>query len=651
MKKSEVKSINGDHRRAVKAREKALKKLKTNLGYYTGDQWSDAALSAYNEPVVDNMVFKAITTILPSIFVRNPHVYVTPSKKPYQENGRIFDTIEAASVVELLLNHHISGLQLKREMRRAGLDASLGGPGYIQCGYDLDTEIVESGETEEEDGSSNIPPNELVKNDSPWFMRRPMKDVLVDANCTDHLLNDAEWVAFRVVKRLSDVKADKLLKNTRELESNYSPSDDDNAESAFKSPAANLDGKGSSEKWLEYWIRWDKRRKSVITYVEDDDNVLAEESWPIKYDGFPLEVLYWNEKPDNLFPMSDVELMIHQQDYLNRLESLQLDHVRRISSAKYVATEGSIDENEMLKLTNGPSGTIGYVKTSPPNAAIMPLADNAISQDQYMLAGQIKNNIRETLGIAAYESGVSQKFDTAAEPELIAQGVNLKRDDRKDMVADMWKRVTKKLLLILQETMEKAELPLAEGQFNTARRESPSKLSRIVGANGEVVLLPFLNVSKEDIQGEYEFNIDIGSEKPDNEATRRADIANTFGAIPPQMWAHMNVPKSLKHILTVGLGPVVASELQRDPAEVAREQQGAAQAQFQQAIQLEQMKHQIPGQTKIQIADINSKTTLAAEKMRTDAQGDVQKSVATANQANTVFKAIVDSQDKPEKSD
>lgn len=645
MTKSEMKQINSEHRRAIEKRKKVLESLKIHKEYYNNHQWSANASSMYNEPIVDNMIFKTITTILPAVFIRNPHVYVMPRKRPYNTpDGKIFNTIEAASLVEILLNYYIEKLQLKRELRRSGLDASLGGPGYIQCGYDITSEIIEGSKKDsdgEEEGASDVSPNELIKEDSPWFVRRSLRDILIDSNCTDHLLNDAEWVAFRVVKRLADVKADKSLKNTKDLDGNYTPGDDDKPKEAVNSM-----NDGGNARWLEYWVRYDKRRNSVITYVEDAEKPMAETDWPIKYDGFPVEVLYWNENPDQLFPMSDVELMIHQQDFLNRLESLQLDHVRRISSSKYVATEGSIDENEMLKLTQGPSGTIAYVKTSPPNGAIAPLQDNAVSQDQYIMAGQVKNNIRETLGVAAYESGTSQKFDTAAEPELIQQGINIKRDDRKDMVSGMWKRVMKKLLTILQQTMDKTEIPLSEGDFNIARQSSPSKLSSIVGADGTTILLPFLNISSDDIQGEYDFSIDIGSEKPDNEATRRTELVSTFSVMTPQLMAHVDIPKLVKYILKTGLGPVTAAELQRDPNVVAQEQQQAAQQQFQQALQLEQIKHQIPGQTKEKVAGINSKTNIVTAQIQAQAQKEVQHSNAVANQSNAVFKAITESHNK-----
>ena len=46
-------------------------------------------------------------------------------------------------------------------------------------------------------------------------------DFRFDIEATDSLLNDANWIAFKWVKRLQDVKADKKYSNTKNLKSNY----------------------------------------------------------------------------------------------------------------------------------------------------------------------------------------------------------------------------------------------------------------------------------------------------------------------------------------------------------------------------------------------------------------------------------------------
>ena len=63
---------------------------------------------------------------------------------------------------------------------------------------------------------------------------------------------------------------------------------------------------------VEGWDIWDKESQKIMTMVEGHGSWLVEEDWPLKYENFPVETLYFNENPDELFPVSDVEIYIHE---------------------------------------------------------------------------------------------------------------------------------------------------------------------------------------------------------------------------------------------------------------------------------------------------------------------------------------------------
>ena len=612
--------IKLQHDRAEEKFKAVKKAIENNRDYYKGKQWDDNAGQQYNEEVVDNMVYKMISTMIASILLRNPRYFVRSKKKPFNTPNGIFDTIRSAQAVEVLANYYVSKLNLKREVRKCALDAMIGGYGIVELGYTFETEEVGNAKEESNTKENNetetakeeykegevFEVNELIVEDSPYIVRRSPLDLRIDPNAKDTLLHDAEWIAWRVVKTIDDARE---YFGKKELKPNFTPQKEKS--DYVQSPSINANKQTGADCGLfEYWERWDKREKRICCYALDGENeILSEKDWPIDFGkAFNIEVLYFNENPDDCYPISDVTLMRQQQDMLNRMESLQLDHVKRISQRKYLAQEGQMSEDEMRKLETGPDGTIALVK-SDPNAAILPLRDATIAQDHYVLQNQIKNNIREVMGIAAYESGVAVNFETAAEQSSMTSAINAKRDDRRDVVEDFYIRIMRKLLVIIKETMDKEEIPLTQNQLNALKTVIPDKIAKIVGPTGEV-LLPWLTLTNEDIQGEYEFSVSVGSTAPDNLAQRKSDymqLTKAFAGNP-----YINTAAATKYGLQL-FGAPEAEELMKNPEEVDAQMAQSAQAAQQSELQIEQMKKQIDmlkaqlkSETSIRVAEINS---------------------------------------------
>ena len=90
------------------------------------------------------------------------------------------------------------------------------------------------------------------------------------------------------------------------------------------------------------------------------------------------------------------------------------------------------------------------------------------------------------------------------------------------MLEDFYVRGAKQIGQILQQTLRKTSIPLDEDGFASAQERSQDLLEKIAGPQGQV-LRPWLNLSKEDIQGDFEFTIDVGSTKPINQEQRKQD--------------------------------------------------------------------------------------------------------------------------------
>ncbi|MDE2015948.1 MAG: hypothetical protein KGJ89_04970 [Patescibacteria group bacterium] len=497
-------------------------KIKRWRGYYRGDQWAPLAAGitdSYRDKVVDNMVFSNIRTMMPSINFKNPRIFCQAKKKPYKTKDGLFDTLASSAILEMLLNYYYKHLEVKRETDKCLLDAFLGPWGICRIGYTLATEKFKE---KDRDGEL-IEVNELIKEDSPYVKRISPMDFRVDVEAKDSHLQDASWVSYKWIKSLDDVKANPEYENTGNLKPNVKvePQIEGKGETVV-TVDKNIVSDSQELERVQGWDIWDKKTHKIFTFVDNHKKFLREKEWPLEFDGFDCEILYFNENPDEIFPVSDVEIMLKAQDELNRIRSLQLSHIRNVSNRKYVAQKTKWEKDELDKVTHGPDGIVALCETSPVDALI-PVKDANMSQDIYIVQKGLRDAIRESMGIAQYERGVTQKFDTATEPELIAQGVSIQRSERLGIFENFVKSIVKKLAQTVQQSMDKMTIPLNEDEFKMGQQYAVDKLEKIVGTDGNTMLYPWLNVEKDDIMGDYDFNIEVGSTQPINQEKRKKD--------------------------------------------------------------------------------------------------------------------------------
>ena len=509
--------------------------LDTYLRYYRGEQWLDTAIQTrFNDRVTDNIIFPNIRAMIPRLNSRNPKIFVTPINKPHQlPGGQLWDSISSSMFMEILLNYYYRTLNIKRENRRILYDAFLGHMGIMELGYTVETEkIKQKGKK-----SELLEVDELIKSESVFVRRRSMKDFRRDPEACDHLLYDDRWVALAWVKELEDIKADPSFENTKNLKTNFTVRTDFGATQTDDELSL-----GERDLWgrVRGWTIWDKKLRRRYRIVEEHQKFLSNEKYPKwmqNVEGFPVEAMYINENPDEAFPVSDISIYKRTQDEINMIGSMQLSHIRGISERKYVTTENALEQAEERKLSTGGDGTVIKVKGGNVENKLVPLRDAPISQDIYMIQRLKKQEASEMSGVSPMERNQATKFDTATEPALISQNSETIRGDQRNLFEDFQARVAKKMSFLLQATLSKSDIPLNDTQFQDidnfltdaqpglkpAQQNVISKLDKIVTQEGSTMLNGWLTLSKEDIVGDYEFDIEIGSTAPINSETRKRD--------------------------------------------------------------------------------------------------------------------------------
>jgi hypothetical protein len=597
--------------------------IEKNLRYYRGDQWDFVSYpqleDMYHDYIVENLVFSNIRAIIPRLAFRNPKYFVSAKKKPYATKGKggemvLFDTLGAAIHNEVLLTYYLEEMKMLRESRKCLYDALIGPMGIMRFGYTLKTEKIKK--------DSEIEVNELIKADSPFAMRYAPSDFRFDTEAIDSHLNDARWCSFRWVKPLEDVKANTRYSNVRNLKPNFTVDTTYGNGNDYK---LNMDSDTEDLlKMVEGWTIYDKKDRQVYTLVPTHDKFLEKRDWEKSLqniEGLPVETLYFNENPDDVFPVSDVDMYRPLQDNLNRLLSLNLSHVKSVSQRRYLVGEDSMDQEEMRKLTYGGDGTVAMVKGANPGDKVVPLKDATISQDIYAQVSNLRSAIRQMGGVSQAEALAFGNSETATEPALIERAAATIRGDQQDRYEDFMVRGGRKVFMILQTTLDKTSIPLDQQQFELLQQRTPTKLEKITGNDGAVILQPWLNLSKSDIQGEYDFSIEVGSTQPINAETRKRDFVQMAGM------SQGNPYIKTREMTRLGLETFDVKDpdsLMKSEEEVQQEAQAAAQA----ATQAELQERQMKDQTDLQKTTMKSKVTHDGNVMK--AQTDMAKVVVEA---------------------
>jgi len=345
-----------------------------------------------------------------------------------------------------------------------------------------------------------------------------------DIEARDSTLTDARWISLDWVLPLDDVKKNPRFSNTAGLKSNFTVKTDPRKKgSSTSSTGTENDDFDNPHLWDRVRGRdiWDKKTQTVFTYVEGHDKFIRKEEWPLFYDGgFPIDLLFFNELPDKSIPLADFDIYKAAQDELNQMRALTLEHMRRISQRRIFVEKENMDQDAMRDYEHGPDGVIVQVNNVE---KIKNASDPTISQDMYIGINQMKGSIRENSGVSPTEALAATKFDQATEPALLEKASTTIREDQRDAFEDFLVRNIRKLGKVLQQTMPDTDIPLNPQQFEEAQEFLDSKLYNIVGEESTAIF-PWLTLSQKDIEGDYNYDIEVGSTQAVNQETRKNDI-------------------------------------------------------------------------------------------------------------------------------
>jgi len=390
-----------------------------------------------------NIVYSILRSLIAQIYLKNPRVSITPCKPGMEAelNARIVQHVD---------NWLIRELMVKPEMKKLIVDSFLCGIGTGFIGYDslygFDPN-KQNQYTQYDKQGARLEYHSLIGPGRPWFLRARPEDTVFPWGCVNSY--DAEWVALRVFRPLDDIKKDPKYPHTKDLTGEYvrrrtgpegeSPNELEN--SGFES--------FGERQWVELWQIHDARTGEIMAISQFYDKFLRDpQPDELQIEGLPCETLIFNPDPDYIYGIPDARLIEPQQLELNDIRTQAMKH-RRVDMVKGIMRKGAISKKEVQKLTDERVMAIVEAETDGPlSEAIISFTPSAgpILQDLVLSGETVRGDVREMVGFSRIAQGEYQgkTHISAAETKAVFSSLNIRLDERKDMIADLLERVVRK---------------------------------------------------------------------------------------------------------------------------------------------------------------------------------------------------------------
>lgn len=290
--------------------------------------------------------------------------------------------------------------------------------------------------------------NPNVRAAMPWAMRLSPYSVFPDP-MVDRFEN-GRFLIIKVVRTLDDVRRDPKYKNTEDLTPdgylNPMYSDPISRQQSWRDNPSGFQvmestsfdqtiGESKRTPIVTLYEFWDKRdgkyyvlsqQNGITTYLREPQD------WPFPQLGtFPVFPLQFNVSPDEPWAIGDVEVIWRNQQELNHLRTIMLEHVRRCTQHRILAPASASDD-DLTNLAN--PDYVKIVRSADPTMwGAIDFGD--LKPEAYNVANLIEQDILNVSGLSANQRGAAEDT-TATESSIIETNVQLLTEQRRRTVSE-----------------------------------------------------------------------------------------------------------------------------------------------------------------------------------------------------------------------
>ena len=480
--------------------EKELKPLiQLNLERYTGYAVPEQLGDDYD--VIINEYYSIIQYNLPSIFFRNPRVFLKPRNKTYIAKQRDpmsgqmveveMDSTKSAKTQEALINYILSEIKYKREVRRVLFDALVMPYGVLWHGYKGDFGMTT-------EASMFIRKQQLfVKRLSP--LRFVWDPCVTIAN-----IDEARWIGRSFDVPMDDLLEDDTLDVDKKLikgKVGYgqkvrgdSPRNGMDfvdpsplASRALADFASDEYRKSSSSRFVTVHEIFqlpslkqsrDGEKGRVWLLTDEQDKPLRVSRWPYKSEGWPAEILQFNEVQDSMLGLDDFSTYAPIVDQGNIIRNQQIRNAKQLNKVIIAASKnGMANEEDQQKIRSGENAIIMYDEDDVSKRLSVVTAAGGSSSELYLLDQRIDQKLERVSGVSDLKSGVQPKSgeESAISVKIRSAGGSARPSYRQDLMADFLRASIHKLNQMNKQFMTVDEVVRVVGSLDIQWSENPSK--------------------------------------------------------------------------------------------------------------------------------------------------------------------------------
>lgn len=518
-----------------------------------------------------NLIFAYVKSEIPSLYLRDPKIKVNPKKG---------SSVTAAKIVEKALNYLWRTKRLKRENKKNIFDDLLVGHSWFKTGYTGKFGTIEEGNQT----------YEFIEDEDFFGYRIPYENITFNPDSQDPPY-DCSWIAHEVWLTKEEAESNTSFDKNALKDVNFAVVRE--ADRQFKTTIdheTNLRQDPIAKKAKFYEI-WDKTTKLKCVIAEGVFSYICPpKEWPYDMRGFPFSFLRLNEDPLNPYGIPDCYMFESLVLELMKLQAAWMDHVKRYNR-QLLYREGALSDDALNQFAQGITGAAIPVQTGdkPLGDIVAPIPYPQLQTDIYGLEVRLKEYIGRISGQSGIDQGGVQQTTTRSLGEInkIQEGGQNRRSDKIDTIEDFVEDIAGNLVALLQQL---ADLPYfvriagddVEPEVpGIAERPSASMPGAITEPKG-------FTFTKEDIQGEFDFEVVAGSTKPLDQ-TQKLDLLQFIAEALPKLGAIPGGP------VTTYLGLEIADEIDLpglkraivEEQKMAKEQQQAQEKQQQEMVQLQ----------------------------------------------------------------
>lgn len=500
---------------AEKLREKWYEhfNIATCYNYYQGDNKPEGQDDSEWSNV--NFFYGILQSELPGLYSYDPYFYVSLKKSYNPTPEMIAQMTTIATVRQSMLNYLKGELDMKTTARLAIQDAYFQ-YGVVKVGYTANmVENPEAGKemTDEETGNFLLDENrqpilepELLPMDERYTITRVHPDdIIIDCNAGP-LESSISFIAQRLKMSVEEVRENK--KFSAKARKSITPSEvslESIKESDERKKGLLLESENEDkpDTCVLYEV-WDlKKKKFCVVGLNCEEYLVKPQELPAGIEDHPYSFLRWNLLDNKWLPMPPTSQWIDlQEDYLD-IKSKMKTHRKRFNR-KYCIQQSAFQDisKAVSDLQYGEDGTV-LVSNAQQNP-IFPIHDAPLDQQLYMDLNNIKSEFA-LIAAGTNQMGSGSGIDSATEASIIAKRTAVKESDKAGLVADFIKTIGRKL-----DQLIKANI-------------TEDIAIKVVGIEGE--FWQYVKTDDyQDIAGEFDYSVDIGSMLPDVPELQRSQF-------------------------------------------------------------------------------------------------------------------------------